>query len=87
MLTYLLKIKSQIKYVNNFINTCSFKLVLALILLPTRISKTPTLTDNIFSNSTSLEQTESGNVTSRYSDHLAEFNFLSDFLSEIPVKV
>ena len=63
MLTYLLKIKSQIKYVNNFINTCSFKLVLALILLPTRISKTPTLTDNIFSNSTSLEQTESGNVT------------------------
>ena len=87
MLTYLLKIKSQIKYVNNFINTCSFNLVLALILLPTRISKTSTLTDNIFSNSTSLEQTESGNVTLRCSDHLAEFNFLSDFFSKIPVKV
>ena len=49
--------------VNNFIDTLSSNFLLPLIFLPTRISKTSTLIDNIFSNSTSLEEIESGNVT------------------------
>ena len=49
-----------------------------IIFLTTRISKTSTLID-IFSNQTSLEETESGNVTSTFSDHLPQFIFLSDF--------
>ena len=70
--------------VNNFINTLSSNFLLPLIFLPTRISKTSTLID-IFSNPTSLEETESGNVTSTFSDHLPQSIFLSDFLSKIPV--
>ena len=55
------------------------------VLLPTRISKTSTLiTDNIFSNSTTLEEIESDNVTSTFSDNLPQFIFLKDFLSKIP---
>ena len=52
------------------------------ILLPTRISKTSTLTDNTFSNSTSSEEIESGKVASTFSDHLTQFEsnkFISDF--------
>ena len=71
--------------VNNFIDTLSSNFLLPLIFLPTRISKTSTLIDNIFSNSTSLEQIESGNVTSTFSDHLPQFIFLPDFFSKIPV--
>ena len=56
-----------------------------LIFLPTKISKTSILIDNIFSNSTSLEEIESGNVTSTFSDHLPQFIFLPDFFSKIPV--
>ena len=48
--------------VNNFIDTLSSNFLLPLIFLPTRISKTSTLID-IFSNSTSLEEIESGNST------------------------
>ena len=54
------------------------------ILLPTRISKTPTLIDSIFSNSTSLEEIESGHVTSTFSDHLPQFIFLKNFFSKTP---
>ena len=55
------------------------------ILIPTRISKTSTLIDNIFSNSTSLEKIESGNFTSKFSDHhLPKFIFLKKFFSKIP---
>ena len=71
--------------VNNFIDTLSSNFLLPLIFLRTRISKTSTLIDNIFSNSTSLEETESGNVTSTFSDHLPQFIFLPDFFSKIPV--
>ena len=59
--------------INNFIDTISSKLT--RILLHTRISKTSSLIDNIFSNSTSLEEIESGNVTSTFSYHLPQFIF------------
>ena len=61
--------------INNFIDTRSFNFLLPHILLPTRISKTSTLIGNIFSNSSSLEEIESGNVTSAFSDHLTQFIF------------
>ena len=41
------------------------------------------LIDKIFSNSTSLEETESGPST--FSDHLPLFIFLPGFFSKIPV--
>ena len=65
--------------VNNFIDTLSSNFLLPLIFLPTRISKTSTLIDNIFSNSTSLEEIESGNVTSTFSNHLPQFIFFTRF--------
>ena len=70
--------------INNFIDTLSFNFFLPHILPPTRFSKTSRLIDNIFSNSTSLEKIESGNVTSTFSDHLSQFIFLKDFFSKIP---
>ena len=69
--------------INNFIDTLSSNFLLPHILLPTRISKTSTLIDNIFSNSTSLEEIESGDVTSTFSDHLTQLIFLKDFFSKI----
>ena len=71
--------------INNFIDTLSSNFLLPNILLPTRIYKTSTLIDNIFSNSTSLEETELGNVTSTFSDHLPQFTFLKDFFPKIAV--
>ena len=71
--------------INNFIDTLSSNFLLPLIFLSTRISKTSTLTDNIFPNSTSLEEIESGNVTSTFLDHLPQFIFLPDFFSKTPV--
>ena len=70
--------------INNFIDTLSSNFLLPHLLLPTRISKTSMLIDNIFSNSTSLEESKSGNVTSTFSDHLPQFIFLKDFFSKIP---
>ena len=70
--------------INNFIDTLSSNFLLPHILLPTRISKTSTLIDNIFSNSTSLEEIESGNVISTFSDHLPQFIFFKYFFSKIP---
>ena len=49
------------------------------------ISKTSTLIDIIFSNLTSFEETESGNVTATFSDQLSQFIFLPDFFSKISV--
>ena len=69
--------------INNFIDTLSSNFLLPHILLPTRISKTSTLIDNIFSNSTSVEEIESGNVKSTFSDHLPQFISLKDFFSKI----
>ena len=57
----------------DFIDTFSSNFLLPFMFLPTRISKTSTFIDNIFSNVTSLEETESGNVTSTFSDHLPQF--------------
>ena len=51
-----------------------------LYLLSTRMFKPSILTDNIFSNLTSLEKTKSGNVSSKFSDHLLQFFFLPNFL-------
>ena len=65
--------------INNLIDTLSSNFLLPHILLPTRISKTSTLIDKIFSNSTSLEEIESGNVTSTFSDHLPQFIFFKRF--------
>ena len=42
------------------------------------------LIDNIFSNSTSSEEIESGNITLTFSDHLPQFIFLKDFFLKIP---
>ena len=70
--------------INNFIDTLSSNFLLPHILLPTRISKTSTLIDNIFSNSTSLEEIKSGNVTSTFSDHFPQFIFLKYFFSKKP---
>ena len=71
--------------VNNFIDTLSSNFLLPLIFLPTKISEISTLIDNIFSNSTYIEEIESGNVTSTFLDHLPQFIFLLDFFSKIPV--
>ena len=68
--------------INNFIDTLSSNFLLPHILLPTRISKTSTLIDNIFSNSTSLEEIKSVNVTSTFSDHFPQFIFLKYFFSK-----
>ena len=68
--------------INNFMDTLSSNSFFPHILLPTRISKTSTLIDNIFSNSTSLDEIESGNITSTFSDHLPQFIFLKDFFSK-----
>ena len=70
--------------INNFIDTLSFNFLLPHILLHTRISKTSILIDNIFSNSTTLEEIESGNVTSTFSDHLPQFILLKDFSLKNP---
>ena len=72
--------------INNFIDTLSSNFLLPHILLPTRISKTSTIIDNIFSNSTSLEDNESGNATSTFSDYLPIFLkrfFLKNLSSKI----
>ena len=61
--------------INNFIDTLSYNFLLPHTLLPARISKTSTLIHNIFSNSTSLDEIESGNVTSTFPDHLPQFIF------------
>ena len=57
----------------DFIDTFSSNFLLPFMFLPTRISKTSTFIDNIFSNVTSLEETESGNITSTFSDYLPKF--------------
>ena len=72
----------QIQLYNNFIDTLSSSFLLPHILIPTRISKTSTLIDNI-SNSTSLQEIESVNVASTFWDHLPQFICLKYFFSKI----
>ena len=75
-------LKHEISYsVNDFIDTLSSNFLLPYF-LPTRISKTSNLIDNFFSNSISLEEIESVNVTSAFSDHLPQFIFLPDFFQK-----
>ena len=71
--------------ISDSINNLNSNFLLPLIFLPIRISKTSTLIDNIFSNLTSLEEIESGNVTSTFSDHLPQFIFYQMFFSKVPV--
>ena len=68
--------------INNFMDTLSSNSFLPHILLPTRISKTSTLIDNIFSNSTSFDEIESCNITSTFSGHLPQFFFFFNFFSK-----
>ena len=68
--------------INNFMDTLSSNSFLPHILLPTRISKTSTLIDNIFSNSTSFDEIESCNITSTFSGHLPQFIFFLNFFSK-----
>ena len=68
--------------INNFMDTLSSNSFLPHILLPTRISKTSTLIDNIFSNSTSFDEIESCNITSTFSSHLPQFIFFLNFFSK-----
>ena len=59
--------------INDFFDTLSSNFLLSLLFLPARISKTSLLID-IFSNS--IEEIESVNVTSTFSDHLPQFIYL-----------
>ena len=68
---------------NSFIDTLNSNFSLPLMFLP--ISKTSTLIDNIFSNSTSLEEIVSGNATTTFLDHLPQFIYSPDFFSKITV--
>ena len=54
--------------------------------MKSQIYKTSTLIDNVLSNPTFLEENESGNVTSTFSDNLQQFIFLPDFFSRIRVR-
>ena len=69
---------------NSFIDTFSSNFLLPQIALPKTISKNSTLIGNISSGSTSLEEIESDNVTSTFSDHLTQFYFFKDFSSKKP---
>ena len=70
--------------INNFIDTLTSNFLLPHILLPTRISKTSTSIGNMFSKLTSLEEIESVSVTSTFSEHLPQFNFLKDLSAAKP---
>ena len=62
---------------STFLNNLSSNLFIPHIILPTRItSKSKTLIDNIFSNSTNFTSFVSGNLTSTISDHLPQFLLL-----------
>ena len=70
--------------INNFIDTLTSNFLLPHILLPARISKTSTSIGNSFSKLTSLEEIESVSVTSTFSDHFQQSNFLKDLSAAKP---
>ena len=70
--------------VNNFVDTLSSNFLSPLILLPTRISNSSTLIDNIFCNVTFNSNIISGNFTSTVSDHLPQFAIIEDFFANSP---
>ena len=66
---------------NDFLNSLASNSFIPYILHPTRItSHSKTLTDNIFSNYISHEIV-SGNITATRSDHLPQFLFVPNILS------
>ena len=67
------------KKTSEFFNLISPFNMLPFITLPTRVtSRSKTLIDNIYSNSTNTNII-SGNLTSTVSDHLPQFSILPDF--------
>ena len=65
---------------STFLNNLSSNLFIPHIILPTRItSKSKTLIDNIFSNSTNFTSFVSGNLTSTISDHLPQFFTITQY--------
>ena len=66
---------------NDFLDSLAFNSFISYILHPTRItSHSKTLIDNIFSNFISPEII-SGNITATISDHLPQFSFVPNILS------
>ena len=66
---------------NDFLDSLASNSFIPYILHPTRItSHSKTLIDNIFSNYISPERI-SGNITSTISDHLPQFSFVPNILS------
>lgn len=63
----------------SYFDTLTSHLFIPHIIHPTRItSTTKTIIDNIFSNSTNYQEGISGNLTTRLSDHLAQFLIIPD---------
>ena len=71
---------------NDFLNSLASNSFIPYILHPTRItSHSKTLIDNIFSNYISHEII-SGNITATISDHLPQFSFVPNILSNPPTQ-
>ena len=69
------------QHTNEFLDSLASNSIIPYILQPTRItSHSKTLTDNIFSNVLSFEAI-SGNITATISDHLPQFLFAPNVLS------
>ena len=79
----LIKYESS-ELVNSFLDTLSSSFISPQIILPTRISSSSTLTDDIFCNLTHTTKSISGNLTSTVSDHLPQFLILPEFFSNAP---
>ena len=63
----------------SYFDTLTSHLFIPHIIHPTRItSTTKTIIDNIFSNATNYQEGISGNLTTRLSDHLAQFLIIPD---------
>ena len=58
--------------------------LLSQIILPTRISSSSALIDNIFCNLTHTAKSISGNLTSRVSNHLHQFLIFPEIFSNAP---
>ena len=71
---------------NDFLDSLAYNSFMPYILHPTRItSHSKTLIDNIFSNYISHEII-SGNITATISDHLPQFSFVPNILSNPPTQ-
>ena len=79
----LLKYESS-ELINSFHDTLSPDFLSPQINLPTRISSSSTLIDNMFCNLTHATKSISGNQTSIVSDHQPQFLILPEFYSNVP---